>query len=51
LQEPFSAQPKAIAQLARKIRSRRLETSILPILWVTSGAPANGAGVRLDILF
>ena len=40
LQKPFSAQPKAIARLARKIRSRRLETSISLIRWVTSWASA-----------
>ena len=39
LQESFSAQPRAIARLARKIRSRRLDTSISLILWVTSGVP------------
>ena len=41
LQQPFSAQPKARARLARKIRSRRLETSISLNRWVTSWASGN----------
>ena len=49
LQEPFSAQPRAIARLARKSRSRRFETSRSLILWVTSGAPANGVGSPSDL--
>ena len=50
LQQPFSAQPKAIARLARKIRSRRLETSISLIPWVTSWASGN-RWLCLDVLF
>jgi hypothetical protein len=50
LQEPFSAQPKAMSRLARKIRSRLLETSISLILSVTSGAPANRVRFCLDVL-
>ena len=49
LQEPFRAQPRAIARLARKSRSRRFETSRSLILWVTSGAPANGVGSPSDL--
>ena len=45
----FSAQPRAIARLARKSRSRRFETSRSLILWVTSGAPANGVGSPSDL--
>jgi hypothetical protein len=41
LQWPFSAQPKAIARLARKTRSRRLETSISLNGWVTSWASGS----------
>ena len=41
LQEPFSPQPKAMSRLARNNR-RRLETSILIILLVTSAVPPIG---------
>jgi hypothetical protein len=45
LQDPFRAQAKAMARLARKSRSRRLERSISLILWCTSRiAPVSKFG-------
>ena len=48
LQEPFSPQPKAMSRLARNNR-RRLETSILIILLVTSAVPPYRFGFYLDV--
>ena len=47
LQEPFSPQPKAMSRLARNNR-RRLDTSILIILLVTSAVPPIGLVSTLD---
>jgi hypothetical protein len=44
LQKPFSAQPKTIARLASKSRSRRLESLISFIPWVTGWASGNRWG-------